>query len=327
MVSRPLLRLGDGAETHIPGRRGGSPPIRKPSTAQQKESFGPIFQRLDKLLNGNPQQLVDDPTSLAPERVAVFEVSNSIDAFRRVLEGESGFEYLTSAKTSFEPDDRFSLIDQRKLSVGLDRVDKPVPGTLYYAVPDRKALVQLVSLWKRWESGESLGREWAGFKNLFANLKNLRPWGPEDRITTSSLERWTDELSTTNRKFLRVEFEFWFKNNSYTRHDEADQIKHKIEAIGGSVLHETEILDIQYHGLLANIPINEINAWINGEYTELVSADPVMYLRPQSVLVGITSDIESEQALFSDLAPISPTAKPIVALFDGLPVSQHTLLS
>lgn len=326
MANRPLLRLGEGTDAVIPARRGGAQPLRKPALGQQRAVLGPRFERLERILAQNPQQLVEDPASLAPERVAVFEVADSIEAFRRFLERDTNFEYLASAKTTFEPDERFSLIDQRKASAGQDRTDKPVPGTLYYAVPDRAALRQLVSLWKRWESGEDLGPNWAGYRGLFTNLKDLRPWGPQDRIPQTAQDRWADELETTEQERLRVELDLWFKSDSVARQTDSASVRSKIESIGGFVLQEIDLPEIQYHAMLGYIPVKEIDEWVHGRFTELALADPVMYLRPQSILVGISRDIQTEQAVDRQLPPIPPGTKPIVALFDGLPVSQHNLL-
>ena len=54
----------------------------------------------------------------------------------------------------FDADLDFAVRDTRSGRDGEDRVDKPVGGRLYVAMPDTGALRQLVSLWERYQAGQ-----------------------------------------------------------------------------------------------------------------------------------------------------------------------------
>ena len=61
----------------------------------------------------------------------------------------------------------------------MDDLDKaPVA---YLMVPDARALRDLAGLWRRWLRGEIAHGETA-WRDVFALLRDLRPWGPQDRV-------------------------------------------------------------------------------------------------------------------------------------------------
>jgi uncharacterized protein YhbP (UPF0306 family) len=56
----------------------------------------------------------DDPTSLAPERVIVFEVAGTIAEFRKAVARIDGLEFMAESEGEFAADEDFALEDSRR---------------------------------------------------------------------------------------------------------------------------------------------------------------------------------------------------------------------
>ena len=160
MAERPLLVL-PRPELALPPRLGGGggKPHLPPKMAQIAR-FGPDFARLREVLanrTADPIRLRDDPTSLAPDRVIVFEIAGTVNDFTRAVSKVPGLDFMAEYDTEEPPDERFAEKDTRRGMEGQVRMDKVVAGRFYLAMPDVEALRQLVSLWERWQRGETLG--------------------------------------------------------------------------------------------------------------------------------------------------------------------------
>jgi hypothetical protein len=162
--TKPLLRLRAQAER----RRALGRPRNMPSpeafpSERQAERIGPKFTRLAEVLarGGDVLELRADPTALAPERLLVFEVRGAIGTFVDAVRRVPGVE----------------LVDEEEMKS--DELDKqPVA---YLMVPDLAALRAIESLWRRWRAGQLVWGETA-WSTVFELLRDLRPWGPADRV-------------------------------------------------------------------------------------------------------------------------------------------------
>jgi hypothetical protein len=87
MPIRPLLRLPAPDHVDVPTGFGGGDKIRFPSAGRQKDRFRPVFRRLREVLDRHDGviELRDDPSSLAPERVIVFEFAGTINNFQKAV--------------------------------------------------------------------------------------------------------------------------------------------------------------------------------------------------------------------------------------------------
>ena len=167
--TKPLLRLTPQADQ--PRAKGRPAFVPSPDAFprdRQAGAFGPKFTRLAEVLarGANALELRADPTGLAPERLLVFEVRGSIGAFAMAIGQVVGLE----------------LIDEEELE-GDDGDKQPFA---YLMVPDVAALRNLESLWRRWQSGQLVYGETA-WSNVFYLLRDLRPWGPMDRVQSADL--------------------------------------------------------------------------------------------------------------------------------------------
>ncbi|ODS56526.1 MAG: hypothetical protein ABS36_08720 [Acidobacteria bacterium SCN 69-37] len=271
-------------------------------------------------------ELRADPHALAPERVIVFEVAGLVSDFARALSSVPGFELLVEHDIEHPPDDLFAERDERVGREGQRRDDKNVGGRLYLTMPDLAALNQLLSLWERYQNGQDPPTGLAPFKHVFAQLRTLRPWGPEDRISAETLAYMRAEHEREPARPVRTEIELWFRRTPERRQQSAREFRAAVEAVGGTVLHEAELEPIAYHGMLVDIPAGAVADLIAGQRPAFALADDVMFLRPQTVLSVDAAPETSDPPPDAGDHPRPQATDPLVALFDGVPVQAHQLL-
>jgi hypothetical protein len=329
MAERPLLILPTSSQSRIPrGPRGGAV-ILRPTPEAQANRFGPSLNRLRSALNRGPDRLLelrDDPQALAPERVVVFEVAGTVDAFARALEAVPGFELLLEHDIERAADELFAERDDRAGRAGERRTDKAVGGRMYLAMPDVAALRQLLTLWERWQAGQALPHGLTPFRDVFLQLRTLRPWGPEDRIPPETLAYWREEHRRQPDRAVRTEVELWYRRAADQRERASHAFQAAVREAGGELIDEAIIPEIAYHGMLVDIPAGAVEVLIQGQRPRLALIDEVMFLRPQTVLSAPSEPETTDGPPLPD-GRLAPTvAEPIVALLDGVPVQAHELL-
>lgn len=329
MAKRPLLILPTPEPIAPPKGHGRGGGLRLPTKGSQMEAFGPVFKRLRNVLGrvGGAIEVRGDPSSLAPDRVIVFEIAGTIVDFFKAVTRIDGLEFMAEYEAEFAADENFAVKDTRKGREGQDRTDKAVASRFYLAMPDVHALNQLVSLWDRWEKSDPFDTGYAPFKHLFAQLHTLRPWGPQDRIPDETILFWKEERKHDPARPVRTEVELWFHSSDSRRLQTSQTLESIVFEVGGRVVHEAAIPEIAYHGALIDIPASEITGLIERRAVRLALADDVMFLRPQSMLLGPVEAEPIEDASLSTWAGSPPENQPIAALLDGVPVQAHVLLA
>jgi Subtilase family len=330
MAQRPLLVLPRPEVVAPPKRGGGGSSPHLPSRDVQVGRFEPRFARLREVLRrpeGSAIELRDDPTSLAPERVIVFEIAGSVDDFTRAVARVPGFDFMAEYDTERPPDDLFAEMDTRAGREGQIRRDKLVSGLFYLAMPDVAALRQLVSLWERWQRGERLGRGFAAFQHLFAQLRDLRPWGIRDRIPDETIRYWREEMERAPDRPVRTEVELWFFKTDARRLQASQRFAGLVTAAGGAIIHEAVVSEIAYHGMLINVPAAELPALVERREVSIALADDVMFLRPQSLLRAPLETEPAQNGILEGRQGRPAGDDPVAALLDGVPLQGHYLLA
>lgn len=324
MAERPFLALPSPQAGTAPPGHGGAARLRLPTDAQQISTYGPVFKRLRETLArpGGVMTLRDDPESLAPDRVIVFEIAGRIDTFRDAVAKVPGLELLAEIETEFPADTHFAVVDKRDQ----DRPDKLITGRFYLAMPNLNAFSQLLSLWEQWERTHRLDRGFAPFANVFRHLHKLRPWGPPDRISDETIEFWRQESERHPDREVRTEVELWFAPNARERERVSNRVKTLLDETGGRLVHEVVISEIAYHGMLVDVPSGEIQKLMTRRGVKLAFADEVMFLRPQGLMIS-PAEVEpfDDPSHFVPTLPVETDA-PIAALLDGVPIPLHSLL-
>ena len=328
LAKHPLLILPTPDPIATSGHGGGGN-LRFPTKQRQISNYGPVFTRLRQALGrtSGAIELRDDPSSLAPDRVIVFEIASTITDFFKAVARVAGLEFMAEYEADFAPDENFAIKDTRKGKTGEYRTDKTIGGRFYLAMPDVQAFRQLLSLWDRWERNVPLETGFAPFEHLVAQLHALRPWGPLDRIPEETVRFWQEESDRTPDRPVRTEVELWFHQSPERRRRSSEDFAALVTATGGAVVHEVIIPEIAYHGALIDIPVGDISSLIERRAVRLALADEVMFLRPQSLLISPSEAEPIEDASLQEQSGASSAEHPIAALLDGVPIPLHTLLS
>ena len=326
MAEFPLLPIPTPATDERPGGRGGPSDVQPPGRERQRERHDPAFQRLRDVFGGgrDPVMLRDDPAGIAPERALVFDVAGEVADFQRAVWRVPGLELLVDEEAAFDTDEDFRVKDTRKGREGTYRTDRPIKGRLYVAMPDLRALRELLSLWDRYERGESAPTGFAPWFASFDHLVQLRAWGPADRVPDDTIS-WLDGQIEAHVDPVRVEIERWSFQGAERRERAERLFRQAVSAAGGKVLHAASIPDIAYEAALVDVPIAEVRRLRDREDSPLSVCDDIMVIRPQSTAEFSTA----VDPLGPGPAVESPPAfdlPPIAALLDGVPVPGHRLL-
>ncbi len=306
--TKPLLRLTPRADQPRPkGKPKYPPPPEAFPRDRQTGAFGPKFARLAEILarGDGALELRAEPAGLAPERLLVFEVRGAISSFAASIRQVGGLE----------------LVDEEELD-GDEEDKQPVA---YLLVPDMVALRSLESLWRRWQAGQLVRGEtpWA---TVFEHLRDLRAWGPEDRVQPSDRTFLSLILDGhQDNDLIRLEIELVFRGNEAAARLSEEETTRALTARGGVVLSRSRLPDISYHALLADIPAWAIREIIERRIDGIAGLDAVMHIRPQSEATTIEiGDPEDSQQVGEQ---IEDPGEPILAVLDGVPVSGHRRLA
>lgn len=318
MAERPLLRLGNPEPIAARTIHGGGSKIIRPSRQQQRERLAPRFAHLENVV-GDPQQLIAlraDPASIAPERAIVFEVEGSVEDFYAQARN-LGLEYLGDFEDEFQATEDFHKEKHP---------DDPLLGRIYLAMPDVLSLQQLLSRWQNYKTKKTMPRGQGDWGKLFAHLRDLRPWGPQDRVDDQSIDLWRRDLAANPGQAIRMEIELWFFENAERRAAAHQQIEALVGQAGGTVLHHAVIPEIRYDGALVTLPAAHVETLIADRNVALARDDDIMFLRPQTAVSHIRSDASGADNLEPATQVTWAGQEPIAALLDGLPIQNHRLL-
>ena len=250
-------------------------------------------------------ELRADPSALAPERLLVFEVDGPVQNFMAAVRRVGGLQ----------------LIDEEALE-GDDPDARPVA---YLLVPDARALAQLLSLWRTWQAGRTLPAGYTPWRDVFALLRDLRPWGPGDRVTAEDRAALNEEAAGLgDTEPLRLEIELVFRTAQTAGEQAEATIRAAVTASGGSVVDRSRIEAIAYHAVLARLPAASVRSILALITSGIAGLDQVMHVRPQAVSFSIDT---ADPSPMLALPPSMPAGAPIAALLDGVPISEHPLLA
>lgn len=318
MPNRPILSLPFPEPVNPPRPPRGGSTITQPGRIRQGERLSPKFDALARVIS-DPQQIIQlsaDPASVAPERAVVFEVVGSIVSFYEKA-ASIGLEYLADDEREFVPDDDFH--EEAK-------PDDEVSGRIYLAMPDVAALRELIRLWRLYLAGTRMAKGFGMWTELFKQLRDVRPWGPQDRVLPETLEYWRERVADAPEAPVRFEVELWYRENSTTRQTRYLALAREIARLGGAIIHHATISEIRYDGVLVDLPAQQIQALLENPNISLALIDDIMFIRPQSIAQFPIDDGLADDVAVTPLAHVDDR-QPIAALLDGLPVQNHQRLA
>jgi hypothetical protein len=294
------------------------PTLHVPGHARQAERLAPRFQSLQAAFETRRLELQASAHNSDPDLVVVFETVGAVNDFISSAERIPGLEWLAGMiEAQVEPDEDFYSTQD---------ADKGLSGKLFLMGSNRQALEEVVRLWELYRAAPTndLGKGLSAWKVLFLHLKEVRFWGPQDRLGDELRQAWRFRLET-GAASLKFEIEAWCFSSAAKNTASSAEVRALVGELGGRVLDERQILDIAYHGFLVEVPAQGVQLLLDGAPPPLLRSERVMFLRPQGQAAVRAGDAAG--CLPDTAVPQQRTSgAPIVAMLDGLPLANHARL-
>ncbi|HYD30297.1 MAG TPA: S8 family peptidase, partial [Azospirillaceae bacterium] len=338
-TNRPLLRFKPARE----GKREKGPRPHFSKTEfdwrfQGRRLASGVDERLRDILNrGIDAETYRDPDAIAPERALVFEVYGALTDFARTAQ-RIGLDWLADEIVRLdlpeEIEEEIEFEDEFLEDAWFDAIEiaeiperrGDVTGRLYVSMPTIESMRKLLTLWDIFKDGGSAPDGYSDWWSLFKQLKDLRAWGPRDRLSVEAETALRAELGRREGQPQLIELDLWFRNDAAARQRAWTRLRQSLDAVAAEVVDDAEIPEIRYHAALVRVS-PELLAEILARQGDIVMANEVMSIRPQSI--ASLPPVEDDGQLGPVMAaPVPNSLRPaIAALLDGLPVENHTRLA
>ncbi len=328
---RPLLAFGPPVVVDRPTQTSRDMPrLSGPGGGRQGERLTPQFRELAGAFDAERARLTDNvPDEVDPALVVVFDLAGSVKDFCNAIDRIEGLEFLSElVGDRAEPDDDFHMVERER-----GRTDKPVSHSLYLVMSNSRAIDELIRLFGLWQQDPSVTFEHGlnKFKAAFGQLAAIRRWGPEDRIReTGLLDHWRETLDVVGQSAspVKVEVELWYRRDVEARAAAESHVERIVTESGGHLLDRSQIGEIGYHAVLAELPIQQVSSVLNNgaESIRLLVTDEVMFVSPfmPMSVAPATLDPVAEVRLPPGQRV---SGLPRIALLDGLPFQNHDALA
>ncbi len=304
---------------------GGGGRTRVPPVDVTAKRLAPKLSDLVEAIDNGKLNLQQDAEGADPEDVLVLETAGRIDDFYKAVQKIQGFEWLMEEDLEREADDEYYEIDDK----GKRKKKDFLSSRLYLVSTNKTALRELVTMYHRYvenpDTDFDLG--YAKFKDVFAQLRDVRFWDYRDRLDGSDfLEEWLRNYEAFPEKSIKFQIELWFRSSPVVRNKVQGEVRALVESSGGKVLSWCVLPEIRYHALMVEVSAPSLRQIVdNVEEGSLIKSRDIMFFKalPQS----IANPIELQE-----LIPVAgadsplPIGEPVVALLDGYPMAHHLLL-
>ena len=179
------------------------------------------------------------PSSLAPERVIVFEIAGTVANFLKAVARIRGLEFMAELGTMRNSPPMRTSPCRTDAREGKGRTGRtnPFPAVSILQCPICRPLRELLKPLGSLAAGRGMDRGFAPFAHLFAQLRDLRPWGPRTAFPMKP-SRSGASRATSIRASLRTEVELWYRENENTRTAASRNLARDGQASGGDVVHQ-----------------------------------------------------------------------------------------
>lgn len=321
MPDRPLLLLPEAAIAARGNKGGGGGGPSKLGAGRQKERLGPRLDDLDRAFEAKAVQLQTAATGIVPEDVLVLETAGTVEAFIGAVSRIEGFEFLAEYDELDVPPDADFFTEKKG-------VHAAYTGRVYLVFTNQAAFRQLQRLWQVFQAGGEFEFGLTKWRDVFALLRDIRPWGVADRLDeTGVLDDWNARVEQ-RAETVTCEIELWFRGNDQKRQAASLAVRSQILELGGVVLSEGVVPGIHYHGLAARLPIEAIRRVLDAQTRQqvrLVQSEQIQFFRAAGQMTARSSR-ESAPSPIAYTGP-QPSGSARVALLDGLPLQNHLALA
>lgn len=324
MAERPLLILPEPATAARAKKGGGGGGPAPLGHARQQQRLGPRLNELEAAFEAKRLAIQTTAAGLVPEDVLVLETAGTVDEFFKAASKIDGLEFLTEYdEDDIPPNDDFF--------VKTKGTRKGYRGRVYLMLANQQAFRQLVNLWNTWQRGEAFQHKLTKWRDVFALLRDIRPWSIRDRLEeTGVLDDWRDRLKWGHEN-IPCEIELWFRANEEQRAASSTAVRARVKELGGEIVSEATVPEIHYHGLAVRLPITAVQYLLDEgrrQSVALVQAEQIQFFRASGQMAGrITVDDVPPILNLPDEPLPDPEAPPVVALLDGLPLQSHRTLA
>ena len=327
MSIHPILLFPTPNTTNPSRRGGGGESPHKPSVYNQFLRLEPKFERLQNAIENRRIEVVSQNPEINPEYTIVLEIYGSVDDFFKATSKIEGLEWLSEYESRELQSEGGFYSDE-------DNLEKAINGRVMLLLSDRRAIDELLSLWRRYGQNPEMvfQRGWTKFRDVFSLLKDIRYWSAVDRIHgTGVMNYWEDILEHQPMSPIRFEAELWFRNDDVQREAAQLNVSSIVNNYEGQIIDSCCIPSIHYHSLLIELPACYIDDIIREESVSLIRCDAVMLFRPIGHMcvdpIGDNEAIIENEEEFDLINTNEIIGTPQVALLDGLPLSNHNDLS
>lgn len=324
MAERPLLILPEPATAARAKKGGGGGGPTPLGPARQQERLGPRLDELEAAFEAKRLTMQTTAAGLVPEDVLVLETAGTVDDFFKAAAKIEGLEFLAEYdEDDIPPDDDFFV--EKKGG------REEYRGRVYLMFANQRAFRQLLNLWNTWQRGEEFQHGLTKWRDVFALLRDIRPWSVRDRLEeTGVLEDWRDRL-TWERQRMPCEIELWFRADEQQRAAASVAVRGRVQELGGEVVSEAAVPEIHYHALAVRLPVTAVQDLLDQDRrgaVALVQAEQIQFFRASGQMAGrITVDQVSSLSSLANAPLPDPETPPVVALLDGLPLQSHRALT
>ena len=304
-----------GAPARFPRPRGAG-------RRRQAQRFRQEFERLETALARDDAalELRRDPFGIAPERALVFVTAVQIGDFARAAR-LVGLEVLSE----IELDEDYDLPDDL-----IDEHPGAVSPTLYTTMPTQDAFNQLLRLWRRYQADRDAEQDYAPWWRLFDMLAELRPWGPEDRLSADNRTELENRLPFDDYAEVRLELEHWSTQNLEKLRQWRRETEAKVASLGGRIIDRSAIHEgsFVYDAMLVGLAAGTVRDMLDDPSAPdgLATLDGLQFVLPQTIAQTLPSHSQPtdvDRDAFDDFDPASPFR---ALLLDGTPIAGHRTL-
>lgn len=291
-----------------------------PSPESQRDRLTPKFDALKAAFTRRSAQLQQTATGFVAEQVLVLETVGSVEKFVTAVKHIPGMEWLGEWDEEDIPADENFYRNKDH--------DDSLSGKLFLIMVNQQAITELLSLWHRWV--QNPGMHWergrTKWRDLFQQLRDVRPWGVKDRLEeTGVLKDWEKRISAKEER-VQCEVEIWFRKNEIERERAKLEFEKLLSAEQGSILSQSVIPEIAYHAILAELPITSVSKIVAHQDVDFIKCDQVMFFRATGQTITESNECEPLSCVRVEGVK-QVEGEPIVALLDGLPLENHQLLA
>lgn len=313
--SRPVILGATTSPRGIPPRQGrGGSRARFTNQEERARSLDARFEEAVTAL-GSQIELSESIQAADPQLVLVLEaLDKQVDLTSVAI--KIGLEILTETEGSVEPTADYELISK-------EAKNPYITSYLHAVCMNQTAFDRLRSLWRQWRLNQELPYGYSTLRDLFGHLKDVRPWGPQDRLKMIDWDQHFEGQITDQPH--AVEIELWYRRNPQARLRSEQQVTRLVEQAGGAI-HKSAVVDqIGYHGLKCTVPTSVVRELASGNFdaVRVVSSADVMYLRITGQALPL--DGQPTGTLETRDEPL-PSGDPVACLLDGVPATNHPLL-